>query len=315
MLRVWSSGAYTPDFIFDIADATGILLWSEFEFGCALYPVDQPFLDNVADEAYYNVRRSNHHPSLAMWAGGNEFENLILPMTKDEDPDNYPRYLAEYETLFLDVILHQVYQNTRSISYTPSSSGNGYLSIDHSRPNPIIQRYDNTTEGHVYGDTDYYNYDAKYAFDTSSYPIGRFANEFGFQSMPSLQTWRSAIPPEDLTFNSSTIVLGHNRHYPPGNLNETNYDNATIGMTEMTLAVELHYPVPDKKDSIANFTAWCLTTQVFQADYYRSQIQFYRRGSGLENRQLGSLYWQLEDQWQGPTWASIEYNGRWKMVH
>lgn len=29
----------------------------------------------------------------------------------------------------------------------------------------------------------------------------------------------------------------------------------------------------------------------------------------------GSLYWQLEDIWAAPTWASIEYSGRWKPLH
>lgn len=61
MLRVWASGAYTPDFIFDLADERGILMWSEFEFGDALYPVDEAFLENVREEAEYNVRRVNHH--------------------------------------------------------------------------------------------------------------------------------------------------------------------------------------------------------------------------------------------------------------
>lgn len=61
MLRVWASGAYSPDFLYDLADEKGILLWSEFEFGDALYPVDQAFLDNVREEAEYNVRRVNHH--------------------------------------------------------------------------------------------------------------------------------------------------------------------------------------------------------------------------------------------------------------
>lgn len=315
MLRVWSSGAYLPDFIYDIADETGVLLWSEFEFGCSLYPVDKPFLENVADEAYYNVRRVNHHPSIALWAGGNELENLVLPTAKRADPDSYPKYLAEYETLFMDVLLHQVYDNSRSISYTPSSTSNGYLSLDHSRAKPLVQRYDNITEGHYYSDTDHYNYDSTQAFNTSTYPLGRFANEFGYHSMPSLQTWREAIPHEDLWFNSSTIVLGHQRHYPPGNLNTSNWDNATIGQTEMTLPVELYYPIPNKTDSVGNFSAWCWTTQIFQAEYYRSQIQYYRRGSGFGERQLGSLYWQLEDQWQAPTWAGIEHNGRWKVLH
>lgn len=61
MLRVWASGAYSPDFMYDLADEMGILLWSEFEFGDALYPVDPAFLENVFQEADYNVRRVNHH--------------------------------------------------------------------------------------------------------------------------------------------------------------------------------------------------------------------------------------------------------------
>ncbi len=86
-------------------------------------------------------------------------------------------------------------------------------------------------------------------------------------------------------------------------------------MGEMTNAVLTYYPAVSKTDPIANFSAWCLATQVFQADFYRSQIRYYRAGSGLPNRQLGALYWQLEDIWQAPTWAGIEYSGRWKVLH
>lgn len=61
MLRIWASGSYLPDFIYDIADEYGILMWSEFQFGDALYPIDVDFLENVREEAEYNVRRLNHH--------------------------------------------------------------------------------------------------------------------------------------------------------------------------------------------------------------------------------------------------------------
>ena len=104
MLRVWASGAYQPDFIYDLADQYGVLMWSEFEFSDALYPVAQDFLDNVREEADYNVRRVNHHPSLALWAGGNELESLELLLANDTDP-NDPRWMLEYEQLFIDVLL------------------------------------------------------------------------------------------------------------------------------------------------------------------------------------------------------------------
>jgi len=82
MLRVWASGAYSPDFLYDLADERGILLWSEFEFGDALYPVDEAFLENVREEAEYNVRRVNHHPSLALW-GKYAVHELSMAMRTD----------------------------------------------------------------------------------------------------------------------------------------------------------------------------------------------------------------------------------------
>ncbi|KAK8172258.1 putative beta-mannosidase A [Phyllosticta citrichinensis] len=314
MLRVWSSGAYSPDFMYDIADELGILLWSEFEFGDALYPVDREFLDNVNEEATYQVRRVNHHPSLAFWAGGNELENLELSIVQKTAPDQYDRLVAEYEKLFLETLVPIVFGNSRSISYAPSSTSNGYLELDFSLPVPLVERYEKKTPGSIYGETDYYNYNSALAFNFSSYPVGRFSNEFGYHSMPSLQSWRQAISTEDLYFNSTVIQL-RNRHYPPGGLNTSNFENTTKGMGEMTVAAQRWYPVPEKQDSVANFSAWCHTTQIFQADFYQSQIMFYRRGSGMSERQLGCLYWQLEDIWQTPTWAGIEYDGRWKVLH
>ena len=248
---------------------------------------------------------------------GHELESLELSTVNDTAPDQFEFYRAQYEFLFLDTLHPIVYANLKSISYIPSSTTNGYLSLNHSLSRPMIQRYDNKTSGAIYGDTglsyisqspppllyqtdepitDYYNYDSSLAFNTSSYPIGRFANEFGYHSMPSLQTWQQVVPPADLYFNSSTHQL-RNRRYPPGGLNISNYANTSKGMGEMTIAAERWYPVPNKTDPLANFSTWCHTTQIFQADFYKSEIQAYRRGSGLPNRQLGSLYWQLEDIW------------------
>ncbi|PHH70346.1 hypothetical protein CDD80_6071 [Ophiocordyceps camponoti-rufipedis] len=313
MLRVWASGAYAPDFMYDLADEMGILLWSEFQFSDAFYPVDADFVENCRLEAVYQVRRVNHHPSLALWAGNNEMEQLGLGIVNLTVPAEYPRLLRDYEKLYMDTLLPAVYGNTRSITYMPSSTNNGYLSIDFSRPMPIVQRYENKVKGHVYGDTDYYNYRHLQAFDLSHYPVGRFAAEFGFHSMPSLATWRDALDEDQLRFNSTAVVL-RNHHYPVQGL-APNPTNSSRGMGEMTMAVEHFYPTPNKTDPIANFSAWCHATQIFQADFYRSQIQFYRAASGFRERQLGSLYWQLEDIWQAPSWAGIEYGGRWKVLH
>jgi beta-mannosidase len=90
----------------------------------------------------------------------------------------------------------------------------------------MVERYNNLTPGSIYGDTEHCNYDASIAFNLSNYPVGRFANEFGFHSMPSLQTWQQAVDPPDPYFNSSTIVL-RNHHNPPGGTNTSNFNKAT----------------------------------------------------------------------------------------
>jgi beta-mannosidase len=313
MLRLWASGPNLPDFIYDIADERGVLLWSEFQFSDALYPVDQAFLDNVAAEVLYNVRRLNHHPSLALWAGGNELEadvDIVLGA-------GYTLYQAQYEELFIGLIAPIIWKNSHSISYMPSSANYGYYYIDPSLAVPIAERYYNVTPGDYYGITEYYivNSDiAGPAFNLDAYQVGRFAVEFGFHSMPSLQTWQQEVPDEDLQEFNSTVVVLRNHHNPPGGLS-INTTNSLFGMGQMTIAVETYYPIPDKTDPLTNFSAWCLATQRFQADFDKSQISFYRRGSGRPERQLGSLYWQLEDIWQAPTWAGIEYGGRWKVLH
>ena len=68
-------------------------------------------------------------------------------------PEEYDRYVTEYEQLFLDTLLPVVYANSKSISYIPSSTTNGYLDLNFSLPEPMTERYMNKTVESFYGDT------------------------------------------------------------------------------------------------------------------------------------------------------------------
>ncbi|RMZ94253.1 beta-mannosidase, partial [Brachionus plicatilis] len=47
--------------------------------------------------------------------------------------------------------------------------------------------------------------------------------------------------------------------------------------------------------------------------YRRSRNYFNEKnGNGLCS---GTMYWQFNDLWQAPTWATIEYGGKWKLSH
>ncbi|KAJ6551842.1 glycoside hydrolase family 2 protein [Mycena capillaripes] len=312
MFRVWASGTYLPDWIYDTADRAGILLWSEFQFSDAEYPNTTAYLKNYEAEATYNVRRVNHHPSLALWAGGNELEAIILFFFFSAT--NPGAIQKQYEQIFMQLLIKIVYANSRSVSYIPSSTYHGFLDLDFNSVMPQTPRYLNTTgPDALYADTDAYNYDAPTLFDITSYPVGRFADEFGFHSMPSMLTWAGAAPADQLFYPSETII-NHNRHTPFGATGDQDA-LSLAGIAEMTAAVRMYLPVPDKKESLANFTAWCWSTQVVQADDIAHQIAFYRRGSGMKERQLGALYWMLNDLWAAPTWAAIESNNRQKVLY
>lgn len=147
---------------------------------------------------------------------------------------------------------------------------------------------------------------------------------YRFHSMPSIYAWEQALlSPEDFAFNS-TVVVSREHHNPAGSLAFPN-PNAPEGQAEMTLAAEQWLPVPPflgSNSSItsgsaqdnATFAAWCYTTQVFQALTIASEINFYRRGAGLPENNLGGIVWQLNDIWQAPSWSSIEFDGRWKVL-
>ena len=79
MIRIWGGGYYESDEFYDACDERGILVWQDFQFACQAYPFfDDDFLSNVKREVEYNVKRLCHHPSLAVWNGNNEIEDMHM---------------------------------------------------------------------------------------------------------------------------------------------------------------------------------------------------------------------------------------------
>ena len=69
MMRVWGGGIYESDLFYELADELGIMIWQDMMFACALYPTDKDFLKNVDIEVRQQIKRLQHHPSIAIWAG------------------------------------------------------------------------------------------------------------------------------------------------------------------------------------------------------------------------------------------------------
>lgn len=173
MLRVWGGGVYESDYFYELADEYGILIWHDLMFACAMYPVFDAFLATVRTEVEQNVRRLQHHASLAIWATNNENEVALVQNWYSTNHER-ERFAAEYRKLYVDVVLATVGANDRARVCLASSPSNGVvqtLKDDYISQEP---------QSSLYGDRHYYNYFAN-AWDWSTYPKARFISEYGFQ--------------------------------------------------------------------------------------------------------------------------------------
>ncbi|KAH9934078.1 glycoside hydrolase [Epithele typhae] len=308
MLRVWGGGIYQPsdeltggyDF-YSACDELGILAWSELIFSDMMYPVNDFLLEGVDAEVRQNVRRVKKHPSNAQWAGGNEIEVIELLFLELNITNNMTHYLGEY---LHDIVLAEEVGRIHGLfDYQRRSESGSYLI-----------RYNNKTEGFIYGNTGTGtpNWDLHCRPSTMDVPRLRFVNEFGFHSMPSFYSWEEVLEsPEDFSFNS-TVVASRDHHPPAGGFAFPN-PKANQGQAQMTRAWSSGFPPRNHRPN-QTFAQWCWSTQIFQSLNMVSEIAWYRRGAGLGENNLGALVWQLNDIWQGVSWSSIEYSGRWKTL-
>jgi beta-mannosidase len=74
-LRVWGGGLYERDAFYARCDREGLLVWQDFAYACAKYPLqDEALFLSAKAEARHHIRRLASHPSLVVWCGNNEME-------------------------------------------------------------------------------------------------------------------------------------------------------------------------------------------------------------------------------------------------
>ncbi|XP_038584899.1 beta-mannosidase [Micropterus salmoides] len=295
-LRVWGGGVYEQDLFYSMCDEMGIMVWQDFMFACAMYPAENDFIQTVREEVIQQVQRLKSHPSIIIWSGNNENEAALATDWFGIPDSQRPTYLKDYVTLYVNNIRAIVQEEDQSRPFLVSSPTNGAESEQEGwvATNPYDPHY---------GDTHFYSYILD-CWDWRTFPRTRFASEYGFQSWPSFSTLQPVSIKEDWSYNSN--FTSHRQHHESGN-------------QQMLLQAALHFNLPNSTDPLKRFTDTLYITQVMQAQCVKTQTEFYRRsqseiieGKGLT---MGALYWQLNDIWQAPSWSSIEFGGKWKMLH
>ncbi|CAG0912860.1 unnamed protein product [Notodromas monacha] len=267
-------------------------------FACSMYPVTPGFLESVRRELKSQVRRLHHHASIVVWAGNNENE-AALRGNWYGTAANFDLYRRDYVKLYVDVVREEVLAEDQSRPFVVSSPSNGRRSEEEGfvAENPYDARF---------GDVHYYNY-LSASWDWKTYPRARFSSEYGFQSWSSLAALQRSFPSSELRWNSD--LMTHRQHHPGG-------------QAELVAQVERYMDLPpDVNDSLSGFAFFLYEMQVHQSMAVRTESEFLRRsmsaifGNGSEGMTMGALYWQTNEIWPGASWASLEYDGSWKMLH
>lgn len=277
MLRVWGGGYYESEAFYDLCDRYGILVWQDFMFACAIYPLNDPaFVESVRQEVTQNVQRIRHRACLALWSGNNEMESGWVSWGWDI-PANKPFKTADIQ-FFYHTLPGWLSALDPDTTYWPSSPSSH---MPHEDPNSNAVGDNHLWEvWHGMKPLRYYR---------EQFP--RFASEFGFQSLPALDTVAGYAQPKD--WNMTSRIMEHHQRNSAGNSKIITYLTDT-------------YRLPESFDSLVYLT------QVQQAEAMRIGVEHWRRNRA---RCSGALYWQINDCWPVASWASIDYAGRWKALH
>lgn len=278
MLRVWGGGQYETELFYQLCDEMGLLIWQDFMFGCATYPAATWFFEGVETEVRHQVKRLKDHPCIVLWCGNNE--NLGALKWYPESQANTARYLVDYDRLNEGVVGRIVRELDPSRPWWPSS------------PSAGVGDYSDNWHDDSKGDMHYWsvwhegrNFEAYYEV------IPRFCSEFGFQSLPTLDTVQQYAPEDQ--WNVTSAVMEHHQRSPRGN---------TIIVETMTR----YFRLPE------SFESFLYVSQVQQALAMKTAVEYWRSRRPVC---MGMLYWQLNDVWPVASWSSIEYSGKWKLLH
>lgn len=275
-VRVWGGGYYPSDAFYDLCDEKGLIVWQDLMYACNVYDVTDAFAENCRQETYDNVRRLRHHASLGLWCGNNEIESAWDHWGDFQKETPYLR--ADYIRLFEEVLPKAVQEADGETFYWHSSPSSGGC-------------FDNPDDANR-GDTHYWDvwHGQKPFTDYRKY-FFRFCSEFGFQSFPCAKTVNSFTLEDDRNI-FSRVMESHQKN------------NAANGKMLYYLSENLRYP----KD----LTHLLYASQVLQGMAIKYGVDHWRRNRG---RCMGTLYWQINDDWPAPSWSSIDYFGRWKALH
>ena len=279
MIRVWGGGIYEQDIFYDLCDEKGILVWQDFMFAGSLYPDDPEFLENIREEAIQNVKRLSCHPCLALWCGNNEIDvawkNWGWQNQYGYSSEDSVKIWRNYQAIFHD-LLPDVVEFYSNLDYTPTSPLSNW----------------GTPENFNHSSMHYWGvWHGREPFEDFEKNVGRFMVEYGFQSFPSYETLSKVIGEKNLSLDSDVMKLRQKSY---------------IGNGLILDHIGQYYSEPQ------SFTEFIELSQQTQAKGMEIAIRAHKSN---QPHCMGTLFWQLNDCWPGPSWSVIDFYGNPKVAY
>ena len=287
-IRIWGGGIYEIDAFYDLCDEMGFVVWQDFMFACSGYPLDEEvFVANVCEEARQQIRRLDHHACIGIWNGNNELElgwSAGWGLVGEEFvPGSFGKMEEKVYTKFFDESLRTICEvEAPQTAYWPASP--------HS---PIGDRKDSNSQHS--GDAHIWNCIMNgEPFEFYNECQNRFISEYGYQSLPDVDTWKICLGEEKGDYNlTSPMVDFHQRCHKMNN-------------TVLTLHMARYFRMP------INFEMTCLLSQIQHGLLIKTAVEEWRRNMP---KTMGAINWMLNDVWPGVTFSTIDHLEKPKASH
>lgn len=297
MIRIWGGGVYGDEELYDLCDTHGILVWQDFMSACAMVPEDDHWKQNFLAEAEESVRRLRNRTSLALWCGNNESEHAWRAWGWQDLYGLHGSDSAAVRNAYASV-----FEEALPLLIGALDGGFYWPSSPHADPD--FAPYDGLENGRSGDQHDWGVWFGKADFDYYSKESGRFASEYGLQSVPSRKTLAEVGV---VHFEDSVLQF---RQRCSMDWLEPGFD----GWDMMRYYASRYFANPDSTTApgMDRLDRWIHLTQLTQAEGLRQALERHRCAP---KKTAGSLYWQLDDVWPTVSWSTVDHAGRWKLAH
>ena len=275
MVRCWGGNVYEGNEFFDWCDEHGVMVWQDFSFACAIYPQTEAFADVTRHEVRSVVRRLRHHPSVVLWCGDNEVDQIAVG-----------RGIAPGANLLTrSVVAAAVSSEDPHRPYLPSSP---YIAPEEEPEALRTHDLRWLPETHLWGTRDYY----KSAFYRGA--SAAFVGEIGFMGIPPVESLRRFLDEDKIWPHENRQWLVH------GTDPTVDFGSRYWWRTAMTLECVRTFfgEVPtDLADAIA-------ASQLVQAEGFKFAIESGRQAKWART---GVLWWNLVDGWPQISDAVVDW--------